>query len=110
MKSIKRRQIFDFHTCWSCNRAGKGFKGCGAHWQLLLKVKFKGEKPNDEFGILHMSCRCYLTDFTRSRIIGKFEERRQIIDVASGFDIAQTIVSRLWRIFHGSGIHSRLSR
>ncbi|GFY19684.1 transposable element Tcb2 transposase [Trichonephila clavipes] len=46
-----------------------------------------------------MSSRHHIDDFMRGRIIGKIEEGRKITDVAREFDIAHSIVSRLWKSF-----------
>ncbi|GFT65545.1 uncharacterized protein TNCV_3607941 [Trichonephila clavipes] len=43
-----------------------------------------------------MSSRHHIDDFMRDRIIGKIEEGRKITDVARDFDIAHSVVSRLW--------------
>ncbi|GFY13990.1 transposable element Tcb2 transposase [Trichonephila clavipes] len=44
-----------------------------------------------------MSSRHHIDDFMRGRIIGKIEEGRKITDVARVFDIAHSVVSRLWK-------------
>ncbi|GFX43506.1 uncharacterized protein TNCV_4875261 [Trichonephila clavipes] len=44
-----------------------------------------------------MSSRHHIDDFMRGRIIGKIEERRKITDAAREFDIAHSVVSRLWK-------------
>ncbi|GFX01238.1 transposable element Tcb1 transposase [Trichonephila clavipes] len=44
-----------------------------------------------------MSSRHNIDDFMRGRIIGKIEEGRKITDVAREFDIAHSVVSRLWK-------------
>ncbi|GFT31514.1 transposable element Tcb1 transposase [Trichonephila clavipes] len=44
-----------------------------------------------------MSSRHHVDDFMRGRIIGKIEEGRKITDVAREFDIAHSVVSRLWK-------------
>ncbi|GFU96561.1 transposable element Tcb2 transposase [Trichonephila clavipes] len=43
----------------------------------------------------------------RGRIIGKIEEGRKITDVAREFDIAHSVVSRLWKSFKTTGACSR---
>ncbi|GFV15140.1 uncharacterized protein TNCV_2710241 [Trichonephila clavipes] len=43
----------------------------------------------------------------RGRIIGKIEERAKITDVAREFDIAHSVVSRLWKSFKTTGMCSR---
>ncbi|GFV96490.1 transposable element Tcb1 transposase [Trichonephila clavipes] len=43
----------------------------------------------------------------RGRIIGKIEEGRKITDVAREFDIAHSVVSRLWKSFKTTGLCSR---
>ncbi|GFY32627.1 transposable element Tcb2 transposase [Trichonephila clavipes] len=42
----------------------------------------------------------------RGRIIGKIEEGRKITDVAREFDIAHSVVSRLWKSFKTTGMCS----
>ncbi|GFT64433.1 transposable element Tc1 transposase [Trichonephila clavipes] len=54
-----------------------------------------------------MSSRHHKDDFMRSRIIGKIEERRKITDVAREFDIAHSVVSRLWKSFKTTEMCSR---
>ncbi|GFT78613.1 hypothetical protein TNCV_3325451 [Trichonephila clavipes] len=54
-----------------------------------------------------MSSRHYIDDFMRGRIIGKIEEGRNITDVAREFDIAHSVVSRLWKPFKTTGMCSR---
>ncbi|GFW06674.1 hypothetical protein TNCV_3287751 [Trichonephila clavipes] len=46
-------------------------------------------------------------DFMRGRIIGKIEEGRKITDVAREFDIAHSVVSRLWKSFKTTGMCNR---
>ncbi|GFW30015.1 HTH_Tnp_Tc3_2 domain-containing protein [Trichonephila clavipes] len=54
-----------------------------------------------------MSSRHHIDDFMRGRIIGKIEEGRKITDVAREFDIAHSVVSRLWKSFKTTGTCSR---
>ncbi|GFY06730.1 transposable element Tcb2 transposase [Trichonephila clavipes] len=54
-----------------------------------------------------MSSRHHIDDVMRGRIIGKMEEGRKITDVAREFDIAQSVVSRLWKSFKTTGMCSR---
>ncbi|GFU85722.1 transposable element Tcb2 transposase [Trichonephila clavipes] len=54
-----------------------------------------------------MSSRHHIDDFMRGRIIGKIEEGRKITDVSSEFDIAHSVVSRLWKKFKTNGMCSR---
>ncbi|GFW04856.1 uncharacterized protein TNCV_4880911 [Trichonephila clavipes] len=54
-----------------------------------------------------MSSRHHIDDFMRGRIIGKIEEGRKITDVARMFDIAHSVVSRLWKSFKTTGMCSR---
>ncbi|GFX26322.1 transposable element Tcb2 transposase [Trichonephila clavipes] len=54
-----------------------------------------------------MSSRHHIDDFMRGRIIGKIEEGRKITDVARDFDIAHSVVSRLWKSFKTTGMCSR---
>ncbi|GFV33347.1 transposable element Tcb1 transposase [Trichonephila clavipes] len=53
-----------------------------------------------------MSSRHHIDDFMRGRIIGKIEGRK-ITDVARVFDIAHSVVSRLWKSFKTTGMCSR---
>ncbi|GFU11107.1 transposable element Tcb2 transposase [Trichonephila clavipes] len=53
-----------------------------------------------------MSSRHHIDDFMRGRIIGKIEEGRKITDVAREFDIAHSVVSRLWKSFKTTGMCS----
>ncbi|GFX02840.1 transposable element Tcb2 transposase [Trichonephila clavipes] len=54
-----------------------------------------------------MSSRHHIDDFMRGRIIGKIEEGRKITDVVREFDIAHSVVSRLWKSFKTTGMCSR---
>ncbi|GFW77295.1 transposable element Tcb1 transposase [Trichonephila clavipes] len=54
-----------------------------------------------------MSSRHHIYDFMRGQIIGKIEEGRKITDVARKFDIAHSVVSRLWKSFKTTGMCSR---
>ncbi|GFU72775.1 transposable element Tcb2 transposase [Trichonephila clavipes] len=54
-----------------------------------------------------MSSRHHIDDFMLGRIIGKIEEGRKITDVAREFDIAHSVVSRLWKSFKTTGMCSR---
>ncbi|GFS71148.1 hypothetical protein TNCV_5049421 [Trichonephila clavipes] len=54
-----------------------------------------------------MSSRHNIDDFMRGRIIGKIEEGRKITDVAREFDIAHSVVLRLWKSFKTTGMCSR---
>ncbi|GFV41753.1 transposable element Tcb2 transposase [Trichonephila clavipes] len=54
-----------------------------------------------------MSSRHHIDNFMRGRIIGKIEEGRKITDVAREFDIAHSVVSRLWKSFKTTGMCSR---
>ncbi|GFW68023.1 transposable element Tcb1 transposase [Trichonephila clavipes] len=54
-----------------------------------------------------MSSRHHIEDLMRGRIIGKIEEGRKITDVAGEFDIAHSVVSRLWKSFKTTGMCSR---
>ncbi|GFX04920.1 transposable element Tcb2 transposase [Trichonephila clavipes] len=53
-----------------------------------------------------MFSRHHIDDFMRGRIIGKIEEGRKITDVARVFDIAHSVVSRLWKSFKTTGMCS----
>ncbi|GFT18797.1 transposable element Tcb1 transposase [Trichonephila clavipes] len=54
-----------------------------------------------------MSSRHHIDDFMRARIIGKIEEGRKITHVARVYDIAHSVVSRLWKSFKTIGMCSR---
>ncbi|GFT77804.1 transposable element Tcb1 transposase [Trichonephila clavipes] len=54
-----------------------------------------------------MSSRHHIDDFMRGRIIGKIEEGRKIKDVSREFDIAHSVVSRLWKSFKTTEMCSR---
>ncbi|GFT80821.1 transposable element Tcb1 transposase [Trichonephila clavipes] len=54
-----------------------------------------------------MSSRHHIDDFMRGRIIEKIEEWRKITNVAREFDIAHSVVSRLWKSFKTTGMCSR---
>ncbi|GFU76980.1 hypothetical protein TNCV_4521361 [Trichonephila clavipes] len=54
-----------------------------------------------------MSSRHHIDDFMHGRIIEKIEEGRKITDVARAFDIAHSVVSRLWKSFKTTGMCSR---
>ncbi|GFX15218.1 transposable element Tcb1 transposase [Trichonephila clavipes] len=54
-----------------------------------------------------MSSRHHIDDFMRGRIIRKIEEGRKITNVAREFDIAHSVVSRLWKSFKTTGMCSR---
>ncbi|GFV23369.1 sodium-dependent serotonin transporter [Trichonephila clavipes] len=66
-----------------------------------------GKDLIDELKIFGMSSRHHIDDFMRGRIIGKIEEGRKITDVAREFDIAHSVVSRLWKSFKTTGMCSR---
>ncbi|GFW54064.1 transposable element Tc1 transposase [Trichonephila clavipes] len=53
-----------------------------------------------------MSSRHHIEDFMHGRIIGKIKEGRKITDVAREFDIAHSVVSRLWMSFKTTGMCS----
>ncbi|GFU67356.1 hypothetical protein TNCV_1746461 [Trichonephila clavipes] len=53
-----------------------------------------------------MSSQHHIDDFMRGRIIGMIEEGRKITDVAREFDIAHSVVSRLWKSFKTTGMCS----
>ncbi|GFT84613.1 transposable element Tc3 transposase [Trichonephila clavipes] len=54
-----------------------------------------------------MSSRHRIDDFMCGRIIGKIEEGQKVTDVAREFDIAHSVVSRLWKSFKTTGMCSR---
>lgn len=66
-------QFFYFHTTWSHHSTDKIFKGFGALWQLLLKVKFQRENHDLQFC---MSCRHHLDDFIRRCTVANLQEGR----------------------------------
>ncbi|GFX67662.1 uncharacterized protein TNCV_3934041 [Trichonephila clavipes] len=72
-----------------------------------FKSKFYRKDLIDELKIFGMSSRHPIDDFMRGRIIGKIEERRKITDVSREFDIAHSVVSRLWKSFKTTGMCSR---
>ncbi|GFX93381.1 transposable element Tcb1 transposase [Trichonephila clavipes] len=72
-----------------------------------FKSKFHRKDLIDELKIFGMSSRHHIDDFMRGRIIGKIEEGRKITDVAREFDIAHSVVSRLWKSFKTTGMCSR---
>ncbi|GFT64029.1 transposable element Tcb2 transposase [Trichonephila clavipes] len=57
-----------------------------------------------------MPSRHHIDDFMRGRIIGKIEEGRKITDVAREFDIAHSVVSRLWKSFKTTGMCTKRNR
>ncbi|GFV46595.1 transposable element Tcb2 transposase [Trichonephila clavipes] len=54
-----------------------------------------------------MSSRHHIDGFMRGRIIGKIEKGRKIADVARVYDIAHSVVSRLWKSFKTTGMCGR---
>ncbi|GFS83370.1 transposable element Tcb1 transposase [Trichonephila clavipes] len=54
-----------------------------------------------------MSSRHHIDDFMLGRIIGKIKEGRKTTDVAREFDIAHSVVSRLWKSFKTTVMCSR---
>ncbi|GFS92014.1 uncharacterized protein TNCV_1931751 [Trichonephila clavipes] len=54
-----------------------------------------------------MSSRHHIDDFMRGRIIGKIEEGRKNNRCRQEFDIAHSVVSRLWKSFKTTGMCSR---
>ncbi|GFU79063.1 hypothetical protein TNCV_4548071 [Trichonephila clavipes] len=96
-----------FHVCSSRDSVHKSFKGFDACGQLLFQVKVLQEDLIDELKIFGMSSRHHIDDFMRGRSIGKIEEGRKITDVAREFDIAHSVVSRLWKSFKTTGMCSR---
>ncbi|GFX85639.1 HTH_Tnp_Tc3_2 domain-containing protein [Trichonephila clavipes] len=54
-----------------------------------------------------MSSRHHINDFMLRRIIGKVEEGRKITDVAREFNIAHSVISRMWMSFKTTGMCSR---
>ncbi|GFV35803.1 transposable element Tc1 transposase [Trichonephila clavipes] len=53
-----------------------------------------------------MSSQHHIDDFMRGRIIGKIEEGRKKTDLAREFDIAHSVVSRLWKSYKTTGMCS----
>ncbi|GFU85841.1 transposable element Tcb2 transposase [Trichonephila clavipes] len=72
-----------------------------------FKSKFYRKGLIDELKIFGIVSRHHKDDFMRGRIIGKIEEGRKITDVAREFDIAHSVVSRLWKSFKTTGMCSR---
>ncbi|GFV98983.1 transposable element Tcb1 transposase [Trichonephila clavipes] len=72
-----------------------------------FKSKFYRKDLIDELQIFGMSSQHHINDFMRGRIIGKIEEGRKITAVAREFDIAHSVVSRLWKSFKTTGMCSR---
>ncbi|GFU99422.1 hypothetical protein TNCV_2903661 [Trichonephila clavipes] len=54
-----------------------------------------------------MSSRHHIDDFMRGRIIGKIEEGAKNNRCCQEFDIAHSVVSRLWKSFKTTGMCSR---
>ncbi|GFY13475.1 transposable element Tcb1 transposase [Trichonephila clavipes] len=75
-----------------------------------FKSKFYRKDLTDELKIFGMSSRHLIDDLMRGRIIGTIEEGRKITDVAREFDIAHSVVSRLWKSFKTTGMCSRWHR
>ncbi|GFX78725.1 hypothetical protein TNCV_3695611 [Trichonephila clavipes] len=71
-----------------------------------FKSKFYRKDLIDELKIFGMSSRHHIDSFMRGRIIGKIEEGRKITNVAREFDIAHSVVSRVWKSFKTSGMCS----
>ncbi|GFX85144.1 transposable element Tcb1 transposase [Trichonephila clavipes] len=71
-----------------------------------FKSKFYRKDLIDELKISGMSSRHHIDDFMRGRIIENIEEERKITDVARDFDIAHSVVSRLWKSFKTTGMCS----
>ncbi|GFT53115.1 transposable element Tc1 transposase [Trichonephila clavipes] len=69
-----------------------------------FKSKFYRKDLIDELKIFGMSSRHHIDDFMRGRMFGKIEEGRKITDVAREFDIAHSVVSRLWKSFKTTGM------
>ncbi|GFW51272.1 transposable element Tcb2 transposase [Trichonephila clavipes] len=72
-----------------------------------FKSKFNRKDLIDELKIFGITSRHHIDDFMRGRIIGKIEEGRKITDGGKEFDIAHSILSRLWKSFKTTGICSR---
>ncbi|GFT44475.1 transposable element Tcb1 transposase [Trichonephila clavipes] len=72
-----------------------------------FKSKFYRKDLIDELKIFGRSSRHHIDDFMRGRIIRKIEEGRKITDVDREFDIAHSVVSRLWKSFKTTGMCSR---
>ncbi|GFY13928.1 uncharacterized protein TNCV_1295891 [Trichonephila clavipes] len=72
-----------------------------------FKSKFYRKDLIDEFKMFGMSSRHHINDFMRGRIIGKIEEGRKMTHVAREFDIAHSVVSRLWKSFKTTGMCCR---
>ncbi|GFW62028.1 uncharacterized protein TNCV_1684591 [Trichonephila clavipes] len=71
-----------------------------------FKSKFYRKDLIDELKIFGKSSRHHIDDFIRRRIIGKIEEGQKITDVTREFEIAHSVVSRLWKSFKTTGMCS----
>ncbi|GFT48271.1 transposable element Tcb2 transposase [Trichonephila clavipes] len=65
-----------------------------------MQVDVMGECLSSIKHVVGTTSGCF---FTRGRIIGKLEEGRSVTSVAAEFEIAHSIVSRLWRQFQTTG-------
>ncbi|GFS63310.1 transposable element Tcb1 transposase [Trichonephila clavipes] len=74
---------------------------------FCFKSKFYRKDLIDEIKIFGKSSRHHIDDFMRGKIIGKIEEEQKITDVAREFNIAHSVVSRLWKSFKTTGMCSR---
>ncbi|GFT78584.1 transposable element Tcb2 transposase [Trichonephila clavipes] len=103
---------------------GRRFETCLAVREIISPTKDRmflaGYPSQGCFGLQSHCAPCYFfnqasfypsdfsfNDFMRGRIIGKIEEGRKITDVAREFDIAHSVVSRLWKSFKTTGMCSR---
>ncbi|GFW06620.1 HTH_Tnp_Tc3_2 domain-containing protein [Trichonephila clavipes] len=86
---------------------GTSRRGPNSLWEDVASSRSHWKDLIDELKIFGMSSRHHIDDFMRGRIIGKIEEGRKITDVAREFDIAHSVVSRLWKSFKTTGMCSR---
>ncbi|GFT76574.1 extracellular matrix protein 3 [Trichonephila clavipes] len=77
------------------------------HWGTLNSRRAASHLVRLVEGKESMSSRHHIDDFMRGRIIGNIEEGRKITDVTREFDIAHSVVSRLWKSFKITGMCSR---
>ena len=85
----------------------RALKGLSCVDSCCSKSKFYRKDLIEELEICVMSPQYHLNDFTRDRIIKKIEKRRKITDASRDFDIAHSVVSRLWKSFRTTGMCSK---
>ncbi|GFU70562.1 hypothetical protein TNCV_2512181 [Trichonephila clavipes] len=70
---------------------------------MKSKISISAERRGTAHRKTNQEIKRHLDAFTRGRIIGKLEEGRSVTSVAAEFEIAHSIVSRLWRQFQTTG-------